>query len=189
MRARSLIFLFALVLGSGCDEDLPEILVVRPFTLTDQTGQPFDSATLRGRVWIVSFLFTSCGSICPLLTTQVGNLQRRLSDVDVHFVSITVDPEIDTPDVLAAYAERHDADPRRWKFLTGPRESVRSVTVDVFHASMGEPDSRAPGYDIAHSGKLFLVDRQGVLRGLYETDREGLESIERDARRLAEPDD
>ncbi len=179
--------LAALPLLSACksDDDLPEIFVVRPFTLTDSNGDPFSSDTLRGHVWIANFMFTSCTSICPLLTTHVANLQRRLADTDVRFVSITVDPEVDTPATLAAYAERHGADPERWSFLTGPTQEVRRVVVEILHGRMGQPDDRRPGFDIAHSGKLLLVDRHGVVRGQYDTDRAGLVAIERDARHLA----
>ncbi len=171
-------------MACGSEDELPEIFVVRPFTLTDQTGAPFDSTSLRGHTWIANFMFTSCTSICPLLTTHVANLQRRLADTDVRFVSITVDPEVDTPAVLSAYAERYAADPHRWSFLTGPREDVRRVVVENLHASMGEAETREAGFDIAHSGKLLLVDGNGVVRGQYDTDRAGLEAIERDARRL-----
>lgn len=172
-------------MACGGGDELPEIFVVRPFTLTDQAGVRFESTALRGHVWIANFMFTSCTSICPLLTTHVANLQRRLADTDVRFVSITVDPEVDTPATLAAYAERHGADPRRWSFLTGPRDEVRRVVVEILHASMGEAETREAGFDIAHSGKLLLIDGAGVVRGQYDTDREGLEAIERDARRLA----
>ena len=179
--------LFALCALAGCDDgELPEVLVVRDFTLTDHEGEPFDSSSLRGKVWVASFVFTSCRDVCPLITGQVANLHRRVSDERVRFVSISVDPEVDTPEVLRAYRARYRADPR-WTFLTGDREVVRRVAVDTFHVAMGE--RRAPDDDdIPHSEELLLVDAEGVLRGSYPTDRDGLTRLEADIGRLLRAD-
>lgn len=168
------------------DEELPEILVVRDFELTDQTGERFASDELEGRVWIASFFFTSCTSICPLLTSHVGNLQRRTVDAPgIQFVSVSVDPETDTPERLRDYARRYDADLSRWTFLTGARRDVHELVVEGFRMNMGEREEAEAGYDIPHSGNLLLIDRNGVLRGQYETDQAGLQALERDARQLA----
>ena len=172
--------------GCGGADELPEVLVVRPFSLVDQRGEPFHSRELEGKVWVASFIFTSCRNICPMLTSQVSNLARRLEDrQDLRFVSISVDPEVDTPERLAAYADRYGADPARWRFLTGPRDDVRRVVTTHFRVSMGErrDDPRA-GYDIPHSDQLLLVDQAGVLRGAYATDRAGLDRLAGDVDRL-----
>ncbi|MEZ4340446.1 MAG: SCO family protein [Sandaracinaceae bacterium] len=170
-------------LGCGGETDLPEILVVRDFALTDQRGEPFDSHRLRGHVWVASFVFTSCRDVCPLITNQMANLHRRVRDDRVRFVSISVDPRVDTPEVLAAYAERYEADDR-WVFLTGAPDVVRQVVTEHFRVAMGAPDRDEGPYQIAHGEQLLLVDRSGVLRGQYPTDREGMSRLARDIDRL-----
>lgn len=169
--------------GCGGESDLPEILVVRDFTLTTQAGEPFDSRSLSGKVWVASFVFTSCRDVCPLITNQVANLHRRVTDERVRFISISVDPTVDTPEVLREYRARYRADDR-WTFLTGEPDAVRRVVTQIFHVSMGEPQRGRGGYDIPHSEQLMLVDRHGVLRGQYETDRAGIDALTRDIDRL-----
>lgn len=84
------------------------------FSLTRESGETFSSAeSLRGHVWIANFIFTTCPSICPTLTSQMGNLERRTRGSDVRFVSFSVDPETDTPEVLSRYARAHDANLER----------------------------------------------------------------------------
>lgn len=173
-----------LAAGCGGEPDLPEMLVVRDFTLTTQENQPFDSRSLEGKVWVASFVFTSCRDVCPVITNQVANLHRRVSDERVRFVSISVDPTVDTPEVLQEYATRYRAD-HRWIFLTGAPDDVRRVVTQSFRMAMGEAERRGEsGYDIPHSERLALVDRHGVLRGQYETDRAGMDALARDIDRL-----
>ncbi|MCB9594399.1 MAG: SCO family protein [Sandaracinaceae bacterium] len=169
--------------GCGGAEELPEILVVRDFTLTSHRGEPFAERSLEGHVWVASFVFTSCRDVCPLITNQVANLHRRVTDDRVRFVSISVDPRVDTPEVLAAYRARYRADDR-WVFLTGDPAEVRRVVTEIFRVSMGEPSSAEGPYDIAHGEQLLLVDRRGVLRGQYPTDRAGMDRLARDIDRL-----
>lgn len=179
--------LAALIL-SACGEDeppLPEMLPVGGFTLLDQDGEEFSTREFDGDVWVADLIFTSCPSICPLMSTQMANLHRRVTRDDVHFVSVTVDPEVDTPEVLRAYGERYGADFDRWTFLTGSPEDVRRVVQRSFRLPMGDrmaiDDDR---YDILHTGRFILVDRRSTMRGLYSTDREGIESLEHDIERL-----
>lgn len=173
--------------GDDADE-LGVRMPIAPFELTDQDGDAFASDRLRGKVWIASFAFTSCVSICPMLTSQMANLQRRLESHGdrVHFVTITVDPEVDTPERLRAYAEQHHADLSRWSFLTGEPAQVRATLQRVFFVPIGERRDVEGGYDILHTGQLMLVDRNGQMRGLYPTDAESLETLERDVGRLLE---
>lgn len=99
---------------------LPEYGVVSPFTLTAQTGQPFDGEKqLRGSVWVADFIYTTCPGPCPRMTSQMRRLQQAV-DKNVKLVSYTVDPARDTPAVLAEYAKVHHASPANWYFLTGP---------------------------------------------------------------------
>jgi protein SCO1/2 len=151
------------------------------FTLLDSRGEPFGSDDLRGRVWVASFIFTRCASICPLLTDAMARLDRRYREesvAGVHLVSITVDPEFDTPERLREYAVAHGADPARWTMLTGDPQLVRTLVVDGFRTPLGEPELRGGSLaDIAHTGKLVLVDGSGGIRGYYDADSVGLDEV------------
>src|SRR6187397_2946501 len=99
---------------------LASLGTVPPFQLANQNGQPFGSAELSGKIWIADFIFTTCRGPCPLISSRMSELQRPLEESDVHLVSFTVDPQMDTPEVLRDYSERLHARPGRWEFLTGP---------------------------------------------------------------------
>lgn len=167
-------------------DELPVLFAVRSFELVDQDGRPLGDRELRGQPWIASFIFTTCKTACPMLTTQQGNVARRLADVPaIRFVSITVDPEHDTPPVLRAFGERHHADFARWSFLTGEPATVRRIIESGLLQPVGEREARSDGaYDIVHTGRLLLVDGDGRARGLYELSTEALAKLERDARSL-----
>ena len=186
---RALVVVVGLALfGCGEHEDpLPELVPVSEFELLDQDGEEFNSRELRDKVWVVDLIFTSCPEICPLMSTTMANLHRRVDRPDVRFVSITVDPAGDTPEVLHAYAERYGADPGRWTFLTGSVEDVNRVVLRSFRLPLGDRMERDDGeYDILHTGRFLLIDRHSTMRGMYATDREGIEQIERDIARLLE---
>jgi len=172
--------------GSGSDDSLPVLFSVQPFALIDHDGQAFTDRTLRGHPYIASFVFTSCKTICPRITSQQANVARHLADAPaIRFVSITVDPEHDTPRVLRAYAERHHADLARWSFLTGEPALVRRTIEGGLLQPVGEREARPDGaYDIVHTGRLLLVDGEGRARGLYTLTSEQLSQLERDARSL-----
>src|SRR5882672_869929 len=98
---------------------------VPPFTLTDHTGAVFDSHTLSNKVWIADFMFTNCTGPCPRMSAQMREVQTALAaEPDVRLVSLTIDPDRDTPEVLARYALRYDATLGKWFFLTGPQETL-----------------------------------------------------------------
>ncbi|MBZ0117700.1 MAG: SCO family protein [Sandaracinaceae bacterium] len=169
-------------------EPPPELMPIAPFALIDQRGEPFGTEQLRGKVWIADVIFTSCPGVCPTLTSQMANLSRRLpARDDLRFVSVTVDPEVDTPERLREYAARFGADPARWSFLTGEREAVHHAIERSLRLPVGDREPAGEGYDILHASRFLLVDQRGVLRGTYSTDAEGLGELERDARMLLDP--
>ena len=160
----------------------PPVLAQLPaFSLVGMDGQPFGSAELRGQVYIANFFFTSCRSICPAIMQGVGRLQAGLTERNIRgirLVSISVDPEHDTPEILSAYAKGTGVDPERWTLLTGDSEEVRRLVVDGFKTPLVTPPPGGPEpIDIAHSGQLVLVDGKGRVRGYYASDEMGLDEV------------
>jgi protein SCO1/2 len=158
----------------------PVVGHVPAFRMTSSDGKPFGSEDLAGRVWVASFLFTRCASICPLLARSVHGLQERYRDWEidgVHLVSFTVDPEHDTPARLAFWGAEQGQDPERWTLVTGRAEEVRALVVDGFRLALGPPEVVEDIVDVAHSGRLVLVDGRGRIRGYYDSDGEGLDEV------------
>jgi len=140
------------------------------FELTSQDGEPVSLETLRGRPLVVAAIFTTCYGPCPRVTANMRALQDELAGTDVLLVSITVDPETDTPEVLRAYAESQGADPDRWLFLTGAEAEIYSLLRDGLWLGVDRaaPDEAVIGMQVTHATKLVAVDRQGRRRGWYE---------------------
>jgi cytochrome oxidase Cu insertion factor (SCO1/SenC/PrrC family) len=151
---------------------LPHLGEVPAFTLTDQAGRPLATRDLDGKVWVADFIFTSCSQVCPRLTGEMAKLQRYLinrgADGRVQLVSITVDPERDTPERLAAYAAGFQADARVWKFVTGPMHEVEDAVVRGFKMGMEKQPDENDGFSIVHGTRLVLVDGKRAIRGYYD---------------------
>lgn len=128
------------------------------FALTDSAGKSFASQQLTGTIWVADFFFTSCTSICPLLTKHMAQVHRACSDTQQ--VSISVDPQTDTPKVLAEFAQKYEADTTKWHFLTGDMTKINDLFLKGFKISTVE----APA---THSEYFILVDRQQRIRGYY----------------------
>jgi protein SCO1/2 len=162
---------------------LPKLWRVPAFELVSQRMQPVSDLALRGHVWIASFLFTSCGTVCPMLSAKLALLQRRLQQPDLRFVSFSVDPERDTPKRLAAYAQRFRPDETRWQLLSSSRVALDGILRGMHVSAEPSQDQASP---IAHSSLLFLTDADGWVRGVYDsTDASGgLDALERDVRSL-----
>ncbi|MBX9584949.1 MAG: SCO family protein [Gemmataceae bacterium] len=151
------------------DLDFP----VGAFTLTERSGKTVTADDLKGKVWVASFVFTRCTGPCPAVTATVARLQSELPAAeypDLRFVTFTVDPTRDRPDDLRKYAEHFRADPDRWLFLTGDEVAIHAVSHDRFKLAAGRkagPDVK-PGDEFEHSTRLAVVDKNGVVRGLYD---------------------
>ncbi len=144
---------------------LSEIGPAPEFSLTAQDGKRVSMADLRGKVVVVTFIYASCADTCPLLTAKMAKLQRRLGPDfgrNVAFVSITVDPERDTAEVLARYARAHGANPVGWTFLTGPRAEIESVALGY-----GVFVRKTARGDVDHTLLTSIVDQQGITRVQY----------------------
>ncbi len=168
---------------------LPVLSTVPDFKLTDQNGQPFGSADLRGKVWVANAIFTRCPSICIASTEHMAQVQHRGRGLGEHFhlVSFSVDPEHDTPEKLLAYARTHRVSPRMWSFLTGQRDELTHTLNEGMKIYMGKEE--AAGDDlmsIGHGSHFVLVDASMRIRGYYDlTDAGGLDALLRDAGLLA----
>ena len=148
----------------------PSLGVIRPaldFTLRDPSGAPVSLSDFRGRVVLVSFIYTACPAACPLVTQRMAVLQRRLRaarlfPARVGFLSVTVDPERDGADVLARYAKGFGADPAGWHFLRESRARLLPVL-----AGWDEWTTALPGGEIDHPARLYLIDPAGRIREIY----------------------
>ena len=146
---------------------------VPPFSFTDQDGNTVSSETTKDKILVVDFFFTSCKSICPIMSERMAGLQLNfpLDDQaykDVLFLSYTVDPEHDTPEVLKAYARepKHAADTARWKFLTGDAAAIYRLGNTGYLLSALE-DTLDPERFV-HSPNFVLVDKRRHIRGFYD---------------------
>jgi len=163
--------------------EAPPVLFKLPkYELVDHRQEPFTPETLRGKVWVAGFVFTTCPSTCPVVTQAMSDLRARMDkmSLDVEMVTFTVDPATDTPAVLAEYASTVGVNTDKWRFVTGEPKDVISLVREGFQLGVGEREADADGvaYDIAHSTKLALVGPEGGVRGYYgiEAD-EGLDEI------------
>ena len=134
------------------------------FSLTNQRGAPFALSDLQDKVWVADFIFTSCGTICPPMTIEMARLQDEFAAEDLHFVSFSVDPEQDTPEVLFRYADYYGADGSRWSFLTGQKDTIYQLAHEGFNLAAGHR-----GSEILHSTRFVLVDRNQQVRGYYDS--------------------
>jgi len=163
----------------------PVVLGTLPaFALTDQASRAYGTRELEGKVWVADFIFTSCQEACPLLSQRMQELARRTKHLgpDFHLVSISVDPERDTPPRLAEYAARYGANPVRWSFLTGPADALEQAVTGGFKVGMGRkavtPDGGGPTFwEIFHGENLVLVDRRLRIRGYFPATPEGLDHL------------
>lgn len=169
-------------------EGLGAFGMVPDFSLTERSGKPFGLVDLRDKVWIANFIYTHCEDTCPLQSAEMARLQDDLADkANVKLVSISVDPERDTPRALSRYAERFKADPDRWLFLTGKKKEIYHLAQEGFHLSAAPaPDVGQESDEILHSSRFVLVDGQQI-RGYYESnDAEALGRLRRDLKKLTQ---
>jgi protein SCO1/2 len=162
---------------------LPKIAPAPDFALISQDSAQVALSDFRGKVVAVTFIFATCKDTCPVLTAMMALVQDRLgSDFGgkIVFISITVDPEHDTPEVLTDYAQAFGANLSGWKFLTGPIAAIR----DVMHR-YGVFASKTATGDVDHTFLTSIVDRRGILRVQYLGVRFDPEEFRRDLLSLA----
>ena len=178
--------------GSGAPSaaPLPVLRTLSSMELVDQEGEPVNLQTFRGQPWFANIIFTRCPGPCARMTQKMRQLQEALpaEASEVQLVSLTTDPDFDTPEVLSQYARKFQADTRSWKFLTGTKEEIVRVSTQEWLLVMlekGEAERESPNDIFLHSTLTVLMDGLGRIRGTYEILEEGqLEEALADLQRL-----
>ena len=155
--------------------ELPIYGRVPGFKLAERSGRQITLRDLKGTPWIADFIFTRCAGICPMMTSTMNTLAHEMPEA--RFVSFSVDPEYDTPEILAGYAKSYEADGQRWMFLTGARDTLNDITTELHMNKIDEP--------MMHSASFVLIDKAGNVRGYYDSNEaEALQKLKRDYRLL-----
>lgn len=158
--------------GAASAAPLPVLGQVSGFQLTNQSGLPVNGGELRGRIWVGDIIFTRCPGPCVRMSTALSRLQSALPATGgIRLVSLTADPDHDTPTVLGEYARRFSADTNRWQFLTGSKKELYRLAIDDLLLAVGENPlgTNAPPEDLfIHSTRLVLVDGVGRVRGTFD---------------------
>jgi protein SCO1/2 len=169
-------------------DDLPVLGRVADFSLLSQADAPVTRAAFDGEPWVANFAFTRCASVCPRITQTMRAVQRKAQEEDVglRFVTFSVDPEHDQPEVMKSYAETYGADFSSWTFLTGTTQAIEGVARSFSVGFDDQIDPTREDLGIMHSGQLVLVDEEGRIRGYYPSTDEGVENeIVGDLKRIA----
>ena len=155
------------------------------FTFLNQDSIKVNSTSLKGKVWVADFFFTSCPTICPKMTAQLKRLSTKTKALsnEIQFISFTINPSFDTPSVLKAYKKRNGIIQKNWVFLTGKETYTHALGVDYFQVFANKDIASEGGY--AHSPAFVLVDKKGYVRGVYVgTETDQVDKLEKDLRNL-----
>lgn len=153
-------------------DDLPVICQLADFSMINQLGQTVRRSDLMGQVWVADVIFTRCPGPCAKMSARMADLQASISRRwPVKFVSLTADPEYDTPEILRGYAGEYRADPRRWNFLHATKPAIFDLAVKNLKLVVldKEQERESPNDLFIHSTTLALVDKHGRLRGSFES--------------------
>ncbi|RSD26328.1 SCO family protein [Mesobacillus subterraneus] len=141
---------------------------IEDFTFTNQDGKSFGKEDLKGKVWVADFIFTNCADVCPPMTANMAKLQDMIKEEglkDVEIVSFSVDPTVDSPEVLKDYGNKFSVDFSNWSFLTGySQEEIEQFALESFKALVKKPES---GDQVIHGTDFYLVDQNGNMRKYY----------------------
>ena len=143
------------------------------------------STDMKCKIWIADFFFTTCPSICPKMTSNMKKLNNSTKDLkdQIQFMSISINPDHDTPSQLKKYKNHHKITAANWQFFTGKEEETHQLGIENFMIFAGRDDEADGGY--AHSGAFTLVDKEGYVRGVYlGTDMKQVKQLEIDLRKL-----
>ena len=158
-----LISVLLLTLLSACSTESHNSQQISTFSYIDQHEQSFGTDNLTGKVWIANFIFTNCESVCSPMTMEMASLQKKLAEeaIEVEFVSFTVDPQVDTPEVLQSYIGQFTDDVSNWHLLTGyTQDEIEAFAREEFQTIIHKPES---SQQVIHGSNFYLVDDQGNL--------------------------
>jgi protein SCO1 len=165
--------------GRGHQRELPVLGQVAGFTLTNQNGLATTLADFTNHVWVADIIFTRCAGPCPRMTAQMKSLQDSLPPTsETKLVTLTTDPDYDTPSVMKRYGERFNADFNRWTFLTGTKAEIAGLAGDSLKLSAVpvKPEDRKNDADLfIHTTIFVIVDGHAQLRGIFETGGDGVD--------------
>jgi protein SCO1/2 len=152
---------------------------IAPFELTNQNGETITQETYADKIYVADFFFTTCQTICPIMTDHMVKIQERLrDDADVLLLSHTVTPEIDSVSQLKKYAEEKGVDDAKWNLVTGDKQEIYNLARKSYLAAKDSPYSE---YDLIHTENFVLVDKQRRIRGFYDgTDARAIDQLLRD---------
>lgn len=191
MRLLKIIPLLAILLLAACGDSEIETNMsekVKPFEYTNQNGDKFGLEDLKGDWWIADFIFTNCTTVCLPMTSNMKQLQNRAAkdDIDVQFVSFSIDPERDTPEVLKKYADGYGVNPKNWNFLTGYEfQTIKELSVLSFKSLAEKPPENDDTDQFMHGTSFFLVDPEGTVVKRYNgVEADSMEEIMKDLNKL-----
>lgn len=177
--------------GSGLSKEGTDLSgedwIIPDFTYTNQDGEPFGLSDLEGEIWLADFIFTNCTTVCPPMTANMTTVQKRLEEAGfkIPIVSFSVDPDRDTPDVLAEYADEYGANTETWQFLTGYSfEEIQHFSEDTFKAPLMEPPEGSD--QIGHGISFYLIQSDKVIKSYNGAVDTPIEAIVEDAIQLHE---
>jgi protein SCO1/2 len=186
MRTKCIIYsVVCLFVLTACSGNQPPGKQIAPFSFTDQNGLSFGTDDLAGTVWVASFIFTSCETVCPPMMFEMASLQEIFKEkgIQVEFVSFTVDPEIDSPEVLEQYIQHFTDDETNWHMLSGyTQETIENLAREQFQTIVQKPDS---SNQVIHGTNFYLVDDQGYLVNEYNyIDETYVEEMMKDIKKI-----
>jgi len=157
---------------------------INEFSLTNQNGENITHKDYDGHIYLADFFFTTCPSICPIMTENMVYLQSLVNDLpDVKLLSFTVNPEIDSPEVLKAYAQQKGVDDKRWNLLTGDKEEIYNLARRSY--LVVQDDGNGDEHDMIHTENFVLIDTKRRIRGYYDgTDINSIKKIFNDIKIL-----
>lgn len=174
-----LAYLLSVIEFKQQQQPLPVLGKIADFTLTNQDGNVTTLADLTNHVWVADIIFTRCAAQCPRMTAQMKSVQDKLSgDKNARLVTLTTDPDYDSPKILKRYGEHYDANFNRWTFLTGTKNQLANLGANSLKLS-AQPipikDQKTPVDLFIHSTIFVVVDKHAQLRGIFQTGGEGVD--------------
>ena len=173
------ILFLVIVLFSCSREPLPILGEIPSFELIDNYGEPFTEENIGGKIWVADLIFTTCAGPCPIMSTEMKSVHKAyLENEKIRMVTITVNPDYDSPEVLTEYGKRYNADFTKWHFLTGVYEKIQNLIANGF--KMGDIEEI-----VFHSTRFALIDPKMNIRGYYMgTESEDVKKLMGDIKKL-----